>query len=102
MVGHTSTLETYEILSRRYFSVHMREDITWFIHNCHTCSRAKSSDQMTPGLLHLLKIPSNAWEEVSMDFVSGLPKSKSGNNDVLIVVNRLSKMRHFIPCSTKN
>ncbi len=37
-----------------------------------------------------------------MDFVSGLPESKSGNNSVLVVVDRLSKMRYLVLCSTKN
>ncbi len=65
----------------------MRKDVAQFIYYCHTSSCAKPSHNKPPSLLHSLKISSDTWEEVSMDIVSGLPESKSGNNSVLVIVN---------------
>ncbi len=66
-MGHPGTAITYEILSRKYFWVNMREDVAQFIRKCHTCSRTKPSHLKPPGLLHPLQVPSNAREEVSID-----------------------------------
>ena len=52
---------------------------------------------MPYGILRLLPVPEKAWQDVSMDFVTGLPWSKR-KNAILVVVCRLTKMRHLIPC----
>ncbi|KAH9309936.1 hypothetical protein KI387_037847, partial [Taxus chinensis] len=48
----------------------------------------------TPGLLQPLSIPSERWEEVSMDFITGLPKSE-GKSVIMVMVDRLTKYAHF-------
>jgi hypothetical protein len=52
----------------------------------------------TPGLLQPLSIPSQCWEEVSMDFITGLPKSK-GKSVIMVIVDRLTKYAHFCALS---
>ena len=52
----------------------------------------------TPGLLQPLSIPSQRWEEVSMDFITGLPKSK-GKSVIMVIVDRLAKYTHFYALS---
>ena len=52
----------------------------------------------TPGVLQLLAIPSQCWEEVSMDFITGLPKSE-GKSVIMVIVDRLTKYTHFCALS---
>ena len=65
--------------------------------NCYTCRRATSSREAKQGVLRPLPVPEQAWQDISMDFVVHLPKS-DGNDAILVVVYRLTKMKHFIAC----
>jgi hypothetical protein len=66
------------------------------VSRCTTYNKAKS--QLNPHGLHIpLPIPSVLWEDISIDFVLGLPRTKKGRDSIFVVVHRFSKMAHFIP-----
>ncbi|WVZ51971.1 hypothetical protein U9M48_003068 [Paspalum notatum var. saurae] len=67
---------------------------------CDTCRCLKAEHQRPAGLLQPLKILEWKWEEISMDFIVGLPRTQKGYNSIWVVVDRLTKVAHFIPVNT--
>ena len=74
-------------------------DVRRYIRNCHVCQRSRTPPHRPSGILRPLHIPNRPWSSISMDFVTGLPWS-DGNDAIWVVVDRLTKMRHFVPCRT--
>ncbi|KAI0994621.1 hypothetical protein K3495_g13560 [Podosphaera aphanis] len=97
--GHPGREKTFELASRDYFWPSMRKYIARYVRNCHSCRRSKPNQQAKQGVLRLLPIARQPWQEISMDFVTGLPLSE-GYDAIMVVVDRLTKMRHLIPCHT--
>ena len=95
--GHHGTAKTIELLSRHYWWPHIYSSVDKYIKSCPTCARTKSSHQKPHGLLHPLPIPTRQWQSVSLDFITDLPLSQNYDS-ILTVVDRLTKMTHFIPC----
>ena len=79
----------------------MKRDVERFCGKCVTCRQANSKVQPY-GLSTPLPIPSAPWTDVLMDFVLGLPRSRQGQDSIFVVVDRFSKMTHFIPCHKKD
>ncbi|PNX58197.1 transposon Ty3 gag-pol polyprotein, partial [Trifolium pratense] len=77
----------------------MKRDIVQYIQSCEICQKAKTVNTSPAGLLQPLPIPSQVWEDIAMDFITGLPSSQ-GYTVILVVVDRLTKFAHFIPLKT--
>jgi hypothetical protein len=78
----------------------MRRAIAEYIALCDNYQRVKAECQRPAGLLQPLKIPQWKWEEISMDFIVGLPTTQSGYDSIWVIIDRFLKVAHFIPVKT--
>ncbi|KAD7116883.1 hypothetical protein E3N88_04151 [Mikania micrantha] len=93
--GHSGFYRTYRRLAANLYWPRMTATIKRFVRECDVCHRCKASSVTPRGLLQPLPISKAIWENLSMDFIVGLPISK-GFNVIFVVVDRLSKYAHFI------
>ncbi|PNX93254.1 Ty3/gypsy retrotransposon protein, partial [Trifolium pratense] len=94
--GHSGFYKTYRRIAANVYWIGMKNTVQDFVKACDICQRQKYLTTSPGGLLQPLPIPNRIWEDLSMDFITGLPKSK-GYEAILVVVDRLSKYVHFIP-----
>jgi transposase InsO family protein len=98
--GHFGQAKTHERVMRHYYWPRMRRFVNRYVSTCDTCARSKTPRHKPHGFLVPLPVPSRPWGSISMDFVVGLPRSPTGNDAIFVVVDRLTKMAHFIPTTT--
>ncbi|GJP50822.1 hypothetical protein CLOM_g9981 [Closterium sp. NIES-68] len=96
--GHFGIDKTTKMLQRNYYWRNMADDVRKYVSSCTACQIMKSSHQRAAGLLQPLDPPERPWQQVTMDYVTGLPAGPWGNDAILVVVGRLTKMAHFIAC----
>ncbi|KAK1602327.1 hypothetical protein QYE76_048161 [Lolium multiflorum] len=97
LMGHFGREKTLLMLADHFYWPKMRRDVDRYVKRCITCNKSKS--KLKPhGLYTPLPAPTTPWEDISMDFVLGLPRTKRGHDSIFVVVDRFSKMSHFIAC----
>jgi len=89
------------MLQEHYYWAGMSKDVQDILKRCATCQVAKSH-LLPQGLYTPLPVPTAPWVDVSMDFILGLPNTQRNKDSVFVVVNRFSKMAHFIACNKTN
>lgn len=96
-MGHPGQDRTFRLVSQSYYWPSLRRDVNRLVSRCRVCHLAKG--QATNAGLYLpLPIPTQPWTNISMDFVVGLPRTQRGFDSIFVVVDRFSKMAHFISC----
>lgn len=93
---HSDAQRTGAFLWQRFWWRSLDEDIRSYDQACVTCSQHKNSRQAPTGLLQPLPVPSHPWSHISVNFITGLPCSR-GNTVILTIVDRFTKMAHFVP-----
>ena len=78
----------------------MKREIAKYVSECDVCQRVKASHLKVAGTLQPLPIPSWKWEDISMDFIVGLPTTPHKHDSVWVIVDRLTKTAHFIHVHT--
>jgi hypothetical protein len=97
---HPGATKMYVDIREKYWWKGMKGDIARFVAQCDVCQRVKAEHQKPSGLLQPLPVPEWKWEEISMDFINGLPRTPRGNDSIWVIVDRLTKVAHFIPVRT--
>ncbi|KAL4013707.1 hypothetical protein IC575_025890 [Cucumis melo] len=94
---HPGSTKMYQDLKRVYWWRNMKREVAEFVSKCLVCQQVKAPRQKPAGLLQPLNIPEWKWENVSMDFIAGLPRTLRGFTVIWVVVDRLTKSAHFVP-----
>lgn len=93
--GHSGITATYQKIKALFSWPNMKQDIQDYVSACEVCAQGKAEHCKLPGLLQPLPVPPSAWHTISLDFIDGLPKSKSYDT-ILVVVDKLTKYAHFL------
>ncbi|WVZ64210.1 LOW QUALITY PROTEIN: hypothetical protein U9M48_013770 [Paspalum notatum var. saurae] len=93
---HPGSTKMYYDLKERFWWYGMKRAVAEYVAICDTCQCVRAEHQRPAGLLQPLKVPEWKWEEITMDFIVGLPRY----NSIWVVEDRLTKVAHFIPVNT--
>ncbi|KAI3686845.1 hypothetical protein L1987_80534 [Smallanthus sonchifolius] len=86
----------YPDLKFIYWWPNMKDDIATYVSKCLTCSKVKVEYQKPSGLLQQPEIPMWKWEQISMDFITKIPRTPSGHDTIWVIIDRLTKSAHFL------
>ncbi|GJW07428.1 putative reverse transcriptase domain-containing protein [Tanacetum coccineum] len=84
-------------VKKLYWWPNMKADIATYVSKCLTCARVKAEHQRPSGLLVQPEIPEWKWDNITMDFITKLPRSSQGFDTIWVIVDRLTKSAHFLP-----
>ncbi|CAD0052049.1 unnamed protein product [Aureobasidium pullulans] len=104
--GHPGITKTIEIIRRNFAFPQMKAKVTAYVQKCRSCQMNKSSRHAKYGEIQFVDPPLQPWDEVTMDFITGLRSLNSAGrsklcqqyDSILVMVDRLTKYTHFIPC----
>ncbi|GJX81736.1 putative reverse transcriptase domain-containing protein [Tanacetum coccineum] len=99
---HPGSEKMYQDMKKLYWWPNMKADIATYVSKCLTCARVKAEHQRPSGLLVQPAIPEWKWDNITMDFITKLPKSSHGFDTIWVIVDRLKKSAHFLPIRENN
>jgi hypothetical protein len=97
LAGYFGIDKTLSFPKDKYYWPQMYQDVQKFVKSCGVCQVAKGISQNTR-LYTPIFVPKKPWSNISMDFVLGFPKTVKGYDSIFVVVDRFSKITHFIHC----
>jgi hypothetical protein len=97
---HPGSEKMYQDLNKIFWWYGINSEIAEYVAICDSCRRIKAKHQRPTGLLQPLQIPQWKWDEIGMDFIVVLPRTRAGYDSIWVVVDRLTKTAHFIPVKT--
>ena len=100
LTGHLGAGKTLRLLQNYYYWPKMRAHVIDYVRGCKACQRNKSSTTKPYGRLRPLQVPTARWETISLDWITKLPRTLTGYDAILVVVDSYSKRAHFIPTHT--
>jgi hypothetical protein len=97
---HPGSTKMYHDLRQQFLWTRMKREAARYISEYDTCRKVKANYMKPRGLLQSLNIPEWKWDDISMDFIVGLPMTAYKIDSVWVIMDRLSKSTHFIPVNT--
>ena len=94
---HLGSTKMYQYLKMSFWWSGMKRDVSEFVTKCLVCQRVKAEHQVPLGLLQPIRIPEWKWDRITIDFVVGLPLTGRKHDSVWVIVDRLTKLAHFVP-----
>ncbi|GJW60735.1 putative reverse transcriptase domain-containing protein [Tanacetum coccineum] len=94
---HPGSEKMYQDMKKLYWWPNMKANIATYVSKCLTCAKVKAEHQRPSGLLVQPDIPQWKWDNITMDFVTKLPKSSQGYDTIWVIVDRLTKSAIFVP-----
>ena len=98
--GHPGYTRTLEVTKQFFYWVNMTTEVRQFVLDCPVCQVEKGSHLKPSGKLMPLDLPGRKWDHVAIDFVVGMPVQNQYDT-ILTVVDKATKMCHFIACTEK-
>nr|GEX67604.1 putative reverse transcriptase domain-containing protein [Tanacetum cinerariifolium] len=93
---HPSSDKMYQDMKKLYWWPNMKANIATYVSKGLTCVRVKAEHQRPSRLLVQPTIPEWKWDNITMDFITKLPKSSKGFDTIWVIVDRLTKSAHFL------
>ncbi|GJR14050.1 putative reverse transcriptase domain-containing protein [Tanacetum coccineum] len=87
----------YQDMKKLYWWPNMKADIATYVRKCLTCAKVKTKHQRSSGLLVQPEIHQWKWDDITIDFITKLPKSSQGYDTIWVIVDRLTKSAIFVP-----
>ncbi|WVZ97615.1 hypothetical protein U9M48_043134 [Paspalum notatum var. saurae] len=97
---HPGSNKMYQDLKQKFWWTRMKREIAKYVSECDVCQRIKADHLKPAGMLQPLAVPSWKWEDIHMDFIVGLPRTRKGYDSIWVIIDRLTKSAHFIPVKT--
>ena len=94
---YPGSTKMYHDICQRFWWSNMKQDIARYVAECDVCHRIKAEHQRPIRTLQPIFVPEWKWDHVEMDFVTGFPKSKKGNDAILVVLTGFLKLHTFWP-----
>ncbi|GKB09380.1 putative reverse transcriptase domain-containing protein [Tanacetum coccineum] len=94
---HPGSDNMYQDMKKLYWWPNMKVDIATYVSKCLTCLKVKAEHQKPSGLLVQPENPQWKWDNITMDFITKLPKKSGGYDTIWVIVDRLTKSAHFLP-----
>jgi hypothetical protein len=98
---HPGSTKMYHDLKQHYWWTKMKIELARYVARCDTCRRVKAIHMKTADPLQSLPIPTWKWEDISMDFIVGLPRTAKGFDSIWVIIDRLTKIAHFLLVKVK-
>ncbi|WVZ58444.1 hypothetical protein U9M48_008720 [Paspalum notatum var. saurae] len=97
---HPGSNKMYQDLKQKFWWTRMKREIAKYVFECDVCQRVKADHLKLAGMFQPLAVPAWKWEDIHMDFIVGLPRTQKGYDSIWVIIDRFTKLAHFISVKT--